>query len=60
MASASWIGRDATHLLELGLDLSDHWHIRPFAKYVDGAGLNIGSFQQFLVGLLLLIFPHFR
>ena len=60
LASRSWIGGDQVHLLNLGLDFSVRHHLQPFAKMMSGAGANPGSLLQLLVGIPLLLLPHFH
>ncbi|MGB2867166.1 MAG: hypothetical protein WBD36_01845 [Bacteroidota bacterium] len=60
LASRSWIGGDQVHLLNLGLDFSLHHHLQPFAKMMSGAGANPGALLQLLVGIPLLLMPHFH
>ena len=60
LAAKYWIGGDQAHLLRLGMKLAEHGVIEPFGKLATGVGLNVGCLLQFLVGIPLKTYPHFR
>ena len=54
------MGRDAVHLLEMGLRYASSGELTPVAKQMSGGGNVPGGLLQLLVGVPLMIAPHFR
>lgn len=54
------MGRDAVHLLEMGLRYATSGELTPVAKQMSGGGNVPGGLLQLLVGVPLMLEPHFR
>ena len=55
-----WLSGDQVILLQTGLDFAKHQELHPVAKGMSGAGHIPGSLLQLLIGIPLLLFPHFK
>ena len=54
------MGRDGVNLLEMGLRYATTGELTPVAKVMSGGGHVPGGLLQLLVGLPLMVAPHFR
>ena len=56
----SWLSADQVILLRIGVDFAGQHELHPVAKGMSGAGHIPGSLLQVLIGIPLMIYPHFK
>lgn len=55
-----WLSNDQVILLQAGLDFVKNQQLQPVAKGMSGAGHIPGGLLQLMVGIPLMIYPHFK